>query len=110
MPHVLQTRVMLKTGVLLLLLHHLLVVIHTRCTSRVSCILFSALIILIILASLVGKVLRALVFVCGAVLYRRQHLFIYVQKHARHSHIGTLLSSRLCLPTSTRTASCCARR
>ena len=94
MPHVLQTRVMLKTGVLLLLLHHLLVVIHTRCTSRVSCILFSALIILIILASLVGKVLRALVFVCGTILYRCQCPVGKLYRFTRHSHIGILLSSR----------------
>ena len=94
MPHVLKTRVMLKTGVLLLLLHHLLVVIHTRCTSRVSCILFSALIILIILASLVGKVLRALVFVRGAILFQSQHLLSNLQDYTRHSHIEILLSSR----------------
>ena len=109
MPDVLQARVMLKTGVLLLL-HHLLVVIHAGCTSRVSCILLSTLVIIIIVASLVGKVLRALVLVCGAILYRHQHLFIDVQEHARHSRIEILLSSRLCLPKSTRTASCCARR
>lgn len=109
MPDVLQAWVMLKASVLLLL-HHLLVVVHTGCTSRVSCILFSALVVLIIVASLVGKVLRALVFVCGAILHRRQHSFINVQEHARHSHIEILLSSRLCLPTSTHTASCCARR
>ena len=109
MPDVLQARVMLKTGGLLLL-HHLLVVIHAGCTSRVSCILLSTLVIIIIVASLVGKVLRALVLVCGAILYRRQHSLINLQDHARHSHIGILLSSRLCLPTSTRTASCCVRR
>jgi hypothetical protein len=74
MPDVLQTWVMLKTG-MLLLLHHLLVVIHTGCPSRVSCILLSTLVIIIIVASLVGEVLRALVLVCGAILYRRQHSF-----------------------------------
>jgi hypothetical protein len=72
MSDVLQARMVLKTGVLLLL-HNLLVVIHTGCTSRVSCILLSALVVLVIVASLVGKVLRALVFVCGAILFRRQH-------------------------------------
>ena len=76
MSDMLQTWVMLKTGVLLLL-HHLLVVIHARCTSRVSCILFSALVVLIIVASLVGKVLRALVFVCGAILYSQASAFVH---------------------------------
>jgi hypothetical protein len=111
MSDMLQTWVMLKTGVLLLLLlHHLLVVIHTGCTSRVSCILLSALVVLIIVASLVGEILRAFVFVCGAILFRRQHSSVNIQDHTRHSHIGTLLSSRLCRPTSTRTASCCGRK
>jgi hypothetical protein len=109
MPNVLQARVMLKTGVLLLL-HHLLVVVNTGCTSRVSCILLSALIVLVIVASLVGKVLRALVFMCGAILFRRQHSFVNIHDYTRHSHIEILLSSRLCRPTSTRTASCCGRK
>ena len=93
MSDVLKARVMLETGVLLLL-HHLLVVIHAGCTSRVSCILLSALVVLIIVAALVGKVLRALVFVCGAILFRRQHSFVNVQHYTRHSHIEILLSSR----------------
>lgn len=84
---------MLKTGVLLLL-HHLLVVIHAGCTSRVSCILISTLVVFIIIASLVGKVLRALVFVRGAILCQSQHLFSNLQEYTRHSHIEILLSSR----------------
>ena len=94
MSYVLKARGMLKTGVLLLLLHHLLVVIHTGCSSRVSCILLSALVVLIVVASLVGKVLRALVFVRGAILCQSQHLFGNSQDRTRHSHIGILLSSR----------------
>ena len=94
MSDVLKARVMLKTGVLLLLLHHLLVVIHAGCTSRVSCILLSALIVLIIVAPLVGKVLRALVFVRGAILFQSQHLLSNLQDYTRHSHIEILLSSR----------------
>lgn len=93
MSDVLKARVMLETGVLLLL-HHLLVVIHAGCTSRVSCILLSALIVLIIVAPLVGKVLRALVFVRGAILFQSQHLLSNLQDYTRHSHIETLLSSR----------------
>jgi hypothetical protein len=54
----------------LLLLHHLLVVVW--CSSRVSCILFSTLIVLIVVASLVSEVLWALVLVCGAILCDRQ--------------------------------------
>ena len=94
MSDVLKARVMLKTGVLLLLLYHLLVVIRTGCTSRVSCILLSALVVLIVVASLVGKVLRALVFVRGAILCQSQHLFGNLQDCTRHSHIEILLSSR----------------
>ena len=82
MPDVLQTWVMLKTG-MLLLLHHLLVVIHTGCPSRVSCILLSALVVLIVVASLVGKVLRALVFVCGAILHRQASAFVHECARAR---------------------------
>ena len=67
MSDVLQARVMLETGVLLLL-HHLLVVIHAGCTSRVSCVILSALVILIVVASLVGEILRALVFVRCTIL------------------------------------------
>lgn len=67
MSDVLQARVVLEAGVLLLLLHHL-VVVYTGCASRVSCIFLSALVVLIVVASLVGEVLRALVFVCGAIL------------------------------------------
>ena len=109
MSDVLKARVMLETGVLLLL-HHLLVVIHAGCTSRVSCILISALIILIVVASLVGEVLRALVFVRGAILCQSQCLISNVQVYTRRSHIETLLSSRLCRRTSIRTASYCGRR
>lgn len=79
MPDVLQARVMLKTGVLLLL-HHLLVVIHAGCTSRVSCILLSTLVIIIIVASLVGKVLRALVLVCGAIILESCYRLVYVSR------------------------------
>lgn len=79
---------------MLLLLHHLLMVIHTGCSSRVSCILISALVVLIVVASLVGEVLRALVFVRGAILCQSQCLFSNVRDYTRHSHIGILLSSR----------------
>ena len=93
MPDVLQARVMLETGVLLLL-HHLLVMIHTGCTSRVSYILLSTLVVLIIVASLVGKVLRSLVLVCGAILYRRQYSFRNLPDYTRHLNIEISLSSR----------------
>ena len=93
MPDVLQARVMLETGVLLLL-HHLLVMIHTGCTSRVSYILLSTLVVLIIVASLVGKVLWSLVFVCGAILHRRQYSFRNLRDYTRHLHIEISLSSR----------------
>ena len=64
---------MLQTGVLLLLLlllHHLLVMI--RCRSCVASLVFSALVILVVVAALVGEILRSLVFVRGAILYTRQ--------------------------------------
>jgi hypothetical protein len=54
---------------MLLLLHHLLVMVW--CSSRVSCILFSALVVLIVVASLVSEVLRSLVLVRGAILCDR---------------------------------------
>ena len=93
MSDVPQAWVVLETGVLLLL-HHLLMVDQARCTSRVSCILLSALVVLIIVASLVGKVLRALVFVCGTILCRCQCRVRSLCRFTRHSHIGILLSSR----------------
>lgn len=68
MSDMLQARVVLEAGVLLLL-HHLVMV---WCASRVSRILFSALVILVVVASLVSEVLRALVFVRGAILWRCQ--------------------------------------
>ena len=79
MSDVLKARVMLETGVLLLL-HHLLVVIHAGCTSRVSCILLSALVVLIVVASLVGKVLRALVFVRGAIILKSCYRLVDISR------------------------------
>jgi hypothetical protein len=73
MSDMLKARVVLEARVLLLLLHHLLLLVQTRCTSRVSYILVSALIILIVVTSLVGKVLWSLMFVCSAILRRCQY-------------------------------------
>jgi hypothetical protein len=74
MPDMLKTRVVLQASVLLLLHHLLVVVVYTGCTSGVSCILLSALVVLIVIPSLVGKVLRAFVFVSSAILCRSQCL------------------------------------
>ena len=65
MSDMLKSRVMLQTGVLLLL-HHLLMVI--RCASRLSGIVLPTLIVLIIVAAFVRKVLRPLMFVRAAIL------------------------------------------
>lgn len=72
MPDMLEAGVVLQTSVLLLLLllHHLLVVI--RCPSCVASLVFSALVILVVVAALVGEILRSLVFVRGAILCRYQ--------------------------------------
>lgn len=73
MSYVLKTWVMLQTR-LLLLLHHLLVVIRDGRASGVSHILVAAVAVLIIVvASLVREVLRALVLVCAAILLGRQY-------------------------------------
>ena len=83
MSDVLQTWVVLEASVLLLLHHLLLLVIQARCTSRVSYILVSALIILIVVTSLVGKVLWSLMFVCSAILRRCQYSARYPRRCTR---------------------------
>lgn len=80
---VLQASVLL---LLLLLLHHLLVVI--RCTSRFASLVFSALVVLIVVA-LVGEVLWSLVFVRGAILCTCQYPSGYVRDVMRNLRIGT---------------------
>jgi hypothetical protein len=94
MSDMLKARVVLEARVLLLLLHHLLLLVQTRCTSRVSYILVSAIVVLIIVTSLVGKVLWSLMFVCSAVLRWCQFPYRCHGDARDHSHIEILRSSR----------------
>ena len=94
MSDVLESGVVLQTG-MLLLLHHLLMVV--RCASRVPTIVLPTFIILIIVAALVRKVLRTLVFVRAAILLERQHIlspYHITDPPVQHVHIETSRPSR----------------